>query len=499
LADLHDATWWTRKRQTLHFDDKALIGGRLVAARSGETFDCISPLDGRVLTRIAACDAADVDLAVAAARKAFDLGPWPRMAARDRKKILLRLADLITRHADEFALLETLDMGMPIRDSVSVNVAQSAECMAWYAEAIDKLYDEVAPTGPDAVTLIRKAPLGVVGAVTPWNYPLMIACWKIAPILATGNTMVLKPAEQSPLTALKLATLAAEAGLPDGVLNVVPGFGPSAGQALGLHMDVNALTFTGSTEIGRKFLCYSGTSNMKKVALECGGKTPNIVLNDAPDLDKAAAAIARAIFFNQGEICNAGSRLIVEESLRADLLDRIKTESEKYRPGDPLDPDTIMGAMVDETHTGRVMDYIGIGLREGAILVTGGKRARSETAGCFIEPTILDGVRPDMRVAREEIFGPVLSVISVRGFDEAIKVANSTIYGLGAAVWTRDIVTAHRAADQLRAGVVWINGHGKGDISSPVGGFGQSGFGRDKSLHSLDKYQDFKTMWINLA
>lgn len=499
MASLHDLSYWQSKRGSLQFQGNALIGGELVPARSGETLDCISPIDGRTLTQIASCDVVDVDLAVAAARAAFDSGPWPRMAAKERKKVLLRLADLILRDEEEFALLETLDMGMPIRDSVLVDVPMSAECTAWYGEAIDKHYDEIAPTGPDAVTLIRKAPLGVVGAVTPWNYPLMIACWKIAPILATGNTMVLKPAEQAPLTALKLATLAAEAGLPDGVLNVVPGYGHTAGQALGRHMDVNALTFTGSTAIGKKFLCYAGESNMKKVSLECGGKTPNIVLKDAPDLEKAAKAIAMGIFFNQGEVCNAGSRLIVAKSLREDLLERVKAESERFRPGDPLDPDTLMGALVDEGHAKRVMDYIRIGQDEGAKVVAGGKRARAESNGCFIEPTILDQVSPTMRVAREEIFGPVLSVISVDGFDAAIKVANGTSYGLGAGVWTSDIVMAHRAAEQLRAGVVWINGHDLGDISSPVGGFGQSGFGRDKSLHSMDKYQDYKTMWINLT
>ncbi|MBZ0123532.1 MAG: aldehyde dehydrogenase [Roseovarius sp.] len=498
LAGLRDTSYWTSRRNGLEFQHKALIGGEFVPARSGETFDCVSPIDGRVLTPVASCGEADVDLAVAAARKAFESGPWPRMAARERKRILQRLADLIIRNEEELALLETLDMGMPIRDSVLVDVPMSAECVAWYGEAIDKLYDEVAPTGPDAVTLIRKAPLGVVGAVTPWNYPLMIACWKLGPILATGNTMVLKPAEQSPLTALRLATLAAEAGLPEGVLNVVPGFGHTAGQALGRHMDVDALTFTGSTAIGKKFLCYSGESNMKKVTLECGGKTPNIVLNDVPDIDKAAKAVAMGIFFNQGEVCNAGSRVIVEESLREELLARVIAESRKFQPGDPLDPDTIMGAMVDEAHTGRVLDYIRIGKAEGASVVAGGGRARAQSAGCFIEPTILDRVTPSMRVAREEIFGPVLSVISVGGFDEAIGVANDTIYGLGAGVWTGDIVKAHRAADRLRAGVVWINGHDQGDISSPVGGFGQSGYGRDKSLHAMDKYQDYKTTWINL-
>ncbi|EEE36157.1 aldehyde dehydrogenase 2b4 [Rhodobacteraceae bacterium KLH11] len=499
MSDVKSRSHWNTLRKGLSPATQAFIDGRFVDASSGEQFDCISPLDGQIIARVSSCGSDDIDRAVKAARNAFEHGPWPRMSPKERKKILLRLASLIEASADALALTETLDMGMPIRDSVLVDVPFSAECIAWYGEAIDKLYDEVAPTGRDAVTMIRKVPLGVIGAVTPWNYPLMIACWKVAPILAAGNAMVLKPAEQSPLTALKLAELAAEAGVPDGVLNVVPGYGSVAGQALGLHMDVNALTFTGSTEIGRKFLSYSGASNMKKVTLECGGKTPNIVLSDAEDLQKVAQAVATGIFFNQGEVCNAGSRLIVDESVKDDLLPLVVKEAEKFYPGDPLDPASLTGALVDKNHAERVMSYVDIGQTEGADLVCGGAMAHVETGGSFIEPTVLDAVTPQMRVAQEEIFGPVLSVISVKSAEEAVTVANGTKYGLGAGLWTSNITQAHRVADKLRAGVVWINGHDLGDISSPVGGFGQSGYGRDKSLHSFEKYQDYKTIWTNLS
>ena len=499
MSNLHSHAYWLKAAKEIETPNQAFISGGFTPAQAGKTFDCISPVDGSLLTQISSCEDADVDLAVAAARTAFDRGPWPRMSAKDRKRILLRLADLVERHAEDFALLETLDMGMPIRDAVSLNVPSSAECIAWYAEAIDKHYDEVAPTGPGAVTMIRKAPIGVVAAVVPWNYPLMIACWKIAPILATGNTMMLKPAEQATLTALKLAELSVEAGLPDGVLNVVPGAGPTTGQALGRHMQVDGLTFTGSTQIGKKFMIYSGESNMKRVSLECGGKTPHIVLKDAPDLDAVAQSVALGIYFNQGEVCNAGSRLIVEEAVHDDLLDRIKVASADYFPGDPLDPEVKVGAIVDEKHMNNVLTYVDCGLEEGAKLSYGGKRIKAESGGYYIAPTMFEQVSSDMRIAQEEIFGPVLSAIKVKDAEQAVHVANGTKFGLGAAVWTRDITTAHQMAEKVRAGVVWINCHDHGDISSPVGGFGQSGFGRDKSLHAMDKYQDYKTTWINLG
>src|SRR6516162_8963179 len=462
----------------LTYRSQAFINGKYVPAASGKTFDNINPATGKVINQVAAGDKEDVDRAVAAARAAFEKGSWANMAPSDRKKVLIRFADLIDAHNSELALLETLDMGKPIRDSSKIDIPLSAQCIRWYAEAIDKLYDEIAPTGPEAVSLIRREPLGV---------------------LAAGNSFILKPAEQSPLTAIRIAELAAEAGIPEGVFNVVPGFGETAGQALGRHMDVDCVTFTGSAEVGKFFLRYAGESNMKRVSLECGGKTPNIIMADCPDLDAAATAAAWGIFFNQGEVCNAGSRLIVEDSIKDQVLEKVFAVGKKLQPGDPLDPKTSMGAMVDKTQMERVLGYIEKGKKEGAKLVLGGNRARNETGGYYIEPTVFDGVQNKMTIAQEEIFGPVLSTITFKTPEEAVKIGNDTIYGLAAAVWTRDITKAFKTSRALRAGVVWVNCFDNGHISSPFGGFKQSGFGRDKSLHALHKYSELKATWINIG
>jgi len=498
MAEMLSAEDWKREATRLTFRTQAFIDGKYVDAASGQTFDCVNPATGAVIAKIAACDKEDVDRAVAAARRAFESGKWSRMAPAQRKRRLLKLAELMLKHAGELALLETLDMGKPIRDSSSIDVPAAANCIAWNGEAIDKLYDQVAPTEPNVVAMITREPLGVVGAVVPWNFPLLMGCWKIGPALATGNSMILKPAEQSPLTAIRLAELVLEAGIPEGVFNVLPGFGETAGQAIGLHMDVDAVAFTGSTEVGKYFLQYAGRSNMKHVSLECGGKTPHIVMADCPDLEAAAKAAAFGIFFNQGEVCNAGSRLLVDASIKDAFLAKVVEVGKRLQPGDPLDPKTRMGAIVDKTQLERVLGYIEAGKKEGAELKMGGKRARAETGGYYVEPTVFDKVDNRMKIAREEIFGPVLSTISFKDPEEAVRIGNDTIYGLAAAVWTRDINTAHRTAKALRAGVVWVNCFDEGDMSTPFGGFKQSGFGRDKSVHALSKYTELKTTWIRL-
>src|SRR5579875_218284 len=448
---------WKARAERVDIRRQAFIDGEFRDAHNGETFSCISPIDGRLLGAVASCTAADVDRAVAGARAAFDSGVWSRRAPKERKSVLLRLALLIEANRDQLALLETLDMGKPISDSYTVDVPLAAECVQYYGEAIDKLYDEIAPTGPSAVSMIYREPLGVVAAVVPWNFPLMMACWKVAPALAAGNSVVLKPAEQSPLSALRLAELAAEAGVPPGVLQVLPGDGPGAGMPLGLHADVAMVAFTGSTEVGKLFLRYAGEANMKRVALECGGKSPQIILPDCGDLQAAATAAAWGVFFNQGEVCNAGSRILVHPDVKDEFMSLLMATAREIEPGDPLHPDTKFGAMVDQTQTERVLSYIDSGRREGAELVLGGSQTRTATGGYYIEPTIFDGVGNDMRIAREEIFGPVLATIDIESEADAVSVANDTIYGLTASVWTDNIDRAHRMARAIRAGVVWVN------------------------------------------
>jgi 4-guanidinobutyraldehyde dehydrogenase / NAD-dependent aldehyde dehydrogenase len=444
-------------------------------------------------------DTEDINRAVSAARAAFRKGVWSNLAPNQRQKTLKRFAELIRQYGEELALLDTLDMGKPISVALNVDIPSSARCIEWYAEAIDKIYDEVAPTGPGSLALVTREPMGVVGAIVPWNYPLLMAAWKIGPVLAAGNSLVLKPSEKSPLSAIRLAQLAVEAGIPDGVFNVVPGLGQTAGKALALHMDVDCIAFTGSTATGRNIMQYAGQSNMKRVSLECGGKSPNIVLADCPDLDKAATAAAYAIFDNQGEVCSAGSRLLVQDSVKDQVLEKIRSVGKGLAPGDPLDPATRLGAIVDDIQLKRVLGYIDVGRKDGANVFLGGRRVREDSGGYFIEPTVFDGVRPGMTIAREEIFGPVLSTITFKNVDEAIEIANDVIYGLVAAVWTRDITVAHRTAKALRAGTVFINCYDADDITVPFGGFKQSGIGRDKSLHALEKYTELKTTWLDLG
>lgn len=492
-------TDWHARARELRFAQDAFIGGRYVPAASGARFARLSPIDGRHLADVALCDASDVDRAVAAARAAFADGRWAHQSPQARKAVLLSAADLIDAHRDELALTETLDMGKPIADSLAVDVPATTRCLRWFAESVDKIYDEIAPTARDALAMVTREPVGVVGAVVPWNFPMIMAMWKLAPALAAGNSVVLKPAEQSPLTALRLAALFAQAGLPDGVLNVVPGDGPGAGRAIGMHMDVDAVGFTGSTEIGKLFLQYSGQSNMKRVWLECGGKSPVIVMRDCPDIDRAAAIAAGAIFFNQGEMCTAGSRLLLDAPIRDEFIERVLTHARAQRLGDPLDTATTVGALVEERHMRRVLDYVAAGTAEGARLRVGGMQARSDSGGYYVEPTVFDQVRPGMRIAQEEIFGPVLATLEFDGIEEGLRIANGTIYGLASAIFTRDINVALKAARALRSGLVYINCYDADDTTVPFGGFGQSGNGRDKSLHAFDKYTELKTTWIALT
>ena len=489
---------WEARASQLRIEGRAFIDGQYRDAADGATFDCISPVDGRLLAKVASCDAADAERAVQSARAAFESGVWSQQAPAARKAVLVRFAELLEEHAEELALLETLDMGKPIGDSLNVDLPGAVDSLRWSGEAIDKVYDEVAATPRDQLGLVTREAVGVVAAIVPWNFPLMMASWKLGPALATGNSVILKPSERSPLTAIRIAQLALDAGLPKGVLNVLPGYGHTVGKALALHMDVDTVVFTGSTKIAKQLLVYAGESNMKRVWLEAGGKSPNIVFADAPDLQAAAESAAAAIAFNQGEVCTAGSRLLVEKSIKAQFVPMVVEALKGWKAGHPLDPETNVGALVDGRQLEQVLGYIEAGKAEGAQLMTGGRQVLEETGGTYVEPTLFDGVSNAMKIAREEIFGPVLSVIEFEGAEEAIRIANDTQYGLGAAVWTRDITKAHQTARALRAGSVWVNQYDGGDMTAPFGGFKQSGNGRDKSLHAFDKYTELKATWIKL-
>ncbi len=485
---------WQARAATLRLRDQLWINGRPCPASDGRRFATINPANGQTLTEVARGTAADIDRAVAAARAAFEDGRWSRLAPGARKETLLRLAALIRDHIPELALLESLDMGKLVREAATIDAPGSAHFFQWHAEAIDKLYDEIAPTGPGDLALIRRVPLGVIGAVVPWNFPLDMATWKLAPALATGNSVVLKPAEQSPLSALRLAELAVEAGLPDGVLNVVTGYGEEVGEALGRHPDVDAIAFTGSTPVGKLFQRYAGESNMKQVWLETGGKSPNLVFADA-DLDRAADMAAFGIFFNQGEVCSANSRLLVHQSVAEEMAARMVERAAQHQPGDPLDPASRMGPLVTREHADQVMSFIASG-RQSAQLLCGGERVTLSGSDAYVQPTIFLGAARDARIVREEIFGPVLSIQTFATEDEAVAMANDTPYGLAASVWTRDLDRALRVSDRLHAGTVSVNTVDALSAMTPFGGMKQSGHGRDLSIHSFDKYTALKTVWM---
>jgi acyl-CoA reductase-like NAD-dependent aldehyde dehydrogenase len=490
---------WIERARTIRPPTRPFINGDYRAPMDGAVVVDTTPRDGSAIAEVETAGARDVDRAVEAAREAFEDGRWADRAPVERKRVLLRFADLIRANADELALLESLDVGHPIHDAARVDVPGAANCIEWYAEAADKQYGEVGPTGPDALSLVTREPFGVVAALVPWNYPLIISAWKLGPALATGNSVVLKPATRSPLTALRLAGLAAEAGLPDGVLSVLPGSGAVVGEALARHPGVDKLAFTGSIETGRRLLHASADSNLKPVQLELGGKSPQLVLADAPDLDAAVSAVGWGIFYNAGQTCNAGSRVLIQRGIKDAFLERLVAFAEGLQPGDPLDPATRLGTLVDGAHLDDVMRHVSRARGDGARVVTGGQPVLGHTGGAYLPPTILDGVTAEMGIAREEIFGPVLTVLVFDSPDEGVRMANDTDFGLAAAVWTSDLRLAHRLARRIRAGVVWVNTFDAADVTVPFGGFKQSGSGRDKSLHALDGYTQLKTTWMDLS
>ena len=477
---------------------KLFIYGQFVPAYDGGEMDVVSPIDGRVFTRISAGSARDVDAAVAAARASFEAGKWSRSAPAERKKVMFRIAELIEKHALELAVLGVRDNGTEISMAMKAEPGSAAATFRYYAEAIDKVYGEIAPTASGILGLISREPVGVVAAIVPWNFPMMIGAWKIAPALAAGNSVVLKPAEGASLTLLRLAELCAEAGLPDGVLNVVTGYGATVGEALGLHMDVDVLVFTGSGGVGRRLLEYSARSNLKRVYLELGGKSPNVIFADAPDLDAAAKISAYGIFRNSGQVCVAGSRLIVEDSIHDTFVEKVVHIAAKIRVGDPLDLTTEAGAISSQLQLDKDLGFIDTAKAEGGRLETGGGRILQETGGYYLPPTVFSGIASDMTLAQEEVFGPVLGIMRFTGEDDALRLANSTVYGLASAVWTANLGRAHRMVRGIKAGVVHVNTYGGADGTVPLGGVRQSGNGHDKSLHALGKYTDLKTAWMQL-
>ena len=487
-------TYWQDKAKNSAIETRLFINGAYCDAADNATFETVNPATQQTLANVARGKQADVDRAVQAARAVFERGDWSQASPAQRKAVLNTLADLMERHSEELALLETLDTGKPIRHSLRDDIPGAARAIRWYAEAADKVYGEVAPTGPGELAMIVREPIGVVAAIVPWNFPLLLACWKLGPALIAGNSVVLKPSEKSPLTALRLAGLAKEAGLPDGVLNVISGYGHEAGQALALHPEVEVLTFTGSTRTGKQLLKDAGESNMKRVWLEAGGKSANIIFADCPDLDKAVSATAAGIFYNQGQVCIAGTRLLLEDSIADDFLARLKAQARHWQPGDPLDPDSTMWMLIDAAHADTVHTFIREGTRKGTLLLDGREQSWPSAVG----PTIFVDIDSASPLCREEIFGPVLVVTRFKTEEEALTLANDSEYGLGAAVWTRDLSRAHRMSRRLKAGSVFVNNYNDGDMTVPFGGFKQSGNGRDKSLHALEKFTELKTIWIAL-
>ncbi len=483
----------------LSFPVNAFINGKFSRPQAGKTMESINPATGELLAKVAACDAADVDHAVTKAREAFDRGDWSRMHPAERKSVMIQLVKLMDRDRYGLAVLESLESGKPIRECQLTDLPETIECLKWHAEAADKIYDQLSPSGDNAVGMIVREPAGVVGCVLPWNFPLQMLAWKIGPALAAGNSVIVKPAEQTSMSALRIAELAIEAGFPAGVLNVLPGEGPDVGEPLGRHDGVDVVSFTGSTEIGRRFLEYSAQSNLKRIVLECGGKNPAVVLADADRLDHAARSIVYAALWNMGQNCTANSRVIVHRDVKDDLLARIVEQMREWKTGDPLDPTNHLGAIVSREQYDRILKYIELAKKEGAKLVAGGKAMKAGD-GLFIEPTLFDGVTPDMTIAREEVFGPVFVIIEVESDAHALAIANDSCYGLQASLYTSNVRNAHRFAKAIQAGTVSVNCYAEGDRTTPFGGYKLSGFGgRDNSLLAHDQYCEIKTIWLDIG
>ncbi|MFT8674727.1 aldehyde dehydrogenase [Acetobacter sp.] len=493
MADLLSAAQYAAIAKGLVLPTQAFINGAFRPAASGTTFETTNPATGAVLTAIEAYDTRDVDVAVAAAKAAFEDGRWHKRSPAERKQVLLRLADLLEDNAHELAVMESLDSGKPVHECQTIDLPETIGTIRWHAELIDKIYDSTAPTGSNALALVVREPIGVVGLVLPWNFPLLMLAWKIAPSLAAGCSVVVKPAPETALTALRVAELAQQAGIPAGVFNVVPG-GAEVGEPIGRHMDVAMVSFTGSTATGRRFLSYAAESNLKRIVLECGGKNPAVVLKDAEDLDSVASHVVNGAFWNMGENCSASSRLIVHADIKDELLRRIAVHLRDWKMGDPLDPENRLGSLVSRAHFNKVREFLDEIVAEKRPVVLGGGTEH----GIFVEPTIVDGVTPDARLFREEVFGPVLAVTTFETIEEAITLANDTVYGLAASVYTGNLRNALRLAREIRAGVVTVNCFGEGDSSTPFGGYNQSGFGgRDKSAWAHDQYTELKTIWID--
>ena len=498
MSDLLTTSEYQDIANNLVLPTQAFINGQYVDAIDGNTMASINPATGKLLANVAACNDKDVNLAVANAKQVFERGDWSKLHPSERKKAIAKLAQLIEENALELAVMETLEAGKPIHECVMTDLPETAHCIAWHAEATDKLYDQLSPSGDGAVGMIVREALGVVACVLPWNFPLMMVAWKLGPALAAGNSVIVKPAETTSMTTLRIAQLAVQAGIPAGVFNVLPGLGPDVGEPLGMHDDVQVVSFTGSTATGRRFLEYSARSNLKRIVLECGGKSPSVVLADAENLDSIAENIVNAALWNMGQNCTANSRIIIHKDVKEELTAKILAQMEHWKTGDPMNPEHMLGSIISKVQYDKIMGYIALGKKEGATVLAGGE-AITIGDGLFIAPTLFDNVTADMTIAIEEIFGPVFSLMQAHSDEHALELANQTCYGLQASLYTANLKKAHKFARQLQAGTVSVNCFSEGDISTPFGGFKLSGFGgRDNSLQAHDQYTDVKTIWIDL-